>query len=216
MPSTITNGRAFAAVLGFLLCALSLSVPPNVRAQGVDTALPPIETGELGQPQLVEVDVGPGVQPTSITLFYRFDGGRDRYADVAMRPTTRPGIYAATVQTRGLQATRLEYHIVAQTSDGRTLRRGDAGKPLVRELVSPAAPDPIVSSEPAAEESAASPGDDAAGDSSRRKYLYYALGALAVGAIAAAASADGGSDDDGGGCDGDNCELTLILTTPDP
>ena len=192
--------RSFAALLGAALCALALGAPQSVRAQSLDTELPPVERGVLGEPQQIEADVGTEAEIARIDLFYRFDGEED-YRRLPMRESGVSGVYVATVPTRDVEAERLEFHILAEESGGGMLRKGNADAPLVRELEPPAGL--LAEEAPSSEEESAWSG--------RRKYLYIALGVLAVGALAAAA---GGGDDGSEGCGPEGCRLVVTLPPP--
>ena len=111
--------------------------------------------------------------------------------------------------TAGTDASALEFYVLAEEVSGDTLFKGSAFAPIVREL-RPAAPPAPVAAAPAA----GSVPDVPEPGSGGRKYLYYALGALAVGAaiVAASSGGDGGSDDDG--CADGRCGLTIALPEP--
>ena len=216
-----TNAHAGRSVLCATLCALLLTVSFGTRAQsetapsGSDPAQPLItdlpaaaaEQGVLGEPQLIEADVGTDEVLSRIDLFYRFDG-EGRFRDEPMDATDVPGVYAASVPTRGVSAERLEFYIVAEDELGGTLVRGSAAEPLTRALVLPPG---AVTSQAEASEGAG----DGLFSGDNRRYLYYALGVLVVGAIAVAAS-DGGDDSSGEGCAPEGCQLTLTLPPPAP
>ena len=208
-----------------LLCSLwftlALALPAHAQAQDPNGPSPfsgAVETGTLGEPQLVEADVGEGVELASIVLRYRFDGVGD-YRTLPMQATERPGIYAVSVPTRDVRAQFMEFFVVAETvADGRLLK-GSESAPVVRELLPPA----YDAGAPAAPEAPIVAGTPPVGDapepatSGGRKYLYYVLGALAVGALAAAAGSGGGGD--GGGssdepCDAAGCNVRLVLPVP--
>ena len=203
---TLFSGRAPTVSLGTLLCLVLLSLCGRVEAQALGTSLSDdeIETGVLGEPQLIEADVGAGTEVTDITLFHRFDGERE-YRSSSMQPTGSPGVFAARVPTDGVQARRLEFYIVAEDTGGDALLRGNSFEPLVRELFSPAE-DLMARDVP--------PPDEPGPSFGRSKYLWYGLGILAAGVVIAAA-ADSGNDGDGaGGCGEAGCDLTLVLPPP--
>ena len=212
MTTFLPNRTSIAGPLCALLCIALLAIPLQTRAQTLRTALPEdaVETGVLGEPQLVEADVGEGTPLARIELRYRFDGGA--YATVPMRPTNEPGIFAVEVPTRGVRAERMEFYIVAEDTAGGQLLKGSESVPLSRELASPSSPSPgdDVPAEPSMGTTPPSEGEPTP-SSGRRKYLYYALGVLAVGAIAAAASADDGGSSDGDGCGAERCDLPLVF-----
>ena len=216
MFTPIPGGKALARLLCSSLCTLLLALPLQAGAQGLDTELPPdggLETGVLGQPQLVEADVGEGTELASITLYYRFDGGS--YASIPMRPTQRPGVYAARAPTRDARSGPMEYYILAEDAGGGELLKGSASVPLLRELVPPAgAPREDAPGEAPIVTGPSELTKESDPSSGRRNYLYYVLGALAIGAIAAAAGSDGGGGSSGDGCGADGCDVTLVLPVP--
>ena len=204
--SRATGTLSPPVVLGALLGLFALALCAGVEAQALDTALEAgaVETGVLGEPQLIEADVGADADVTSITLFHRFGGERE-YRSTPMRQSGTSGLYAASVPTADTQADRLEFYIVAEDGTGDALLRGNSFEPLVRELLS---------AEADLARRGVPPPDDPDPVFGRSKYLWYALGALAVGVLVAAAA----SDSDGGGsdesCGADGCNLTLTLPPP--
>ena len=201
------SGRAPTVSFGTLLCLMLLSLCGRVEAQVLHTSLDDdeIETGVLGESQLIEADVGAETEVTDITLFHRFDGERE-YRSSPMQPTGSPRVFAARVPTEGVQARRLEFYIVAEDAGGDALLRGNSFEPLVRELVLPAQ-DLAARDVPSPDEPGPSFG--------RSRYLWYGLGILAAGVLIAAAVDDSG--DDGGGAEGcgeAGCDLTLVLPPP--
>lgn len=189
-------------------CALTAIAqePPIPSVDGATLALD--DVGVLGEPQVIEADVGT-VEGATVTLFYRY-GGETAYRELAMEPVGSNGLYRAIVPTEGLETDRLEFYMAGEEPGGDVLLRGSAYEPLVRELDAMRPVDDSIST------TASTPPTEAdVSGSSRYKYLYYALGILAVGLIADAASS---SDDDSAGGDGAcssaGCPLTLVL--PDP
>ena len=191
---------------GVLICLLLLTVSMGTQAQALSTDLPstPDESGVLGEPQLIEADVGAESVLRSITLFYRFDGEED-YRTLPMQTSNTPGVYAATVPTRGISANRLDFYIAAEDENGDTLAKGSYDNPLTRQLEPPPG---TVTTTASAQDAPKSSGL-LSGD--RRKYLYIGLGILAVGALAASS---GGSGSSSAPCGADGCPLTITLPTP--
>ena len=207
-----------AALVGCLLSLPALAQVTLPGATGAALSPSPVDPvvaraggeapGVLGEPQSIDVDVGADVRISSIALFHRF-AGEDDFETMPMRALDEPGLYSATVPTAGTDASALEFYVLAEDASGDTLFKGSAFAPIVRELRPTAPATPPAPPVPVAGEFAdvPEPGPDA------RRYLYYALGALAVGAAIAAASSggDGGSD---GGCADGRCDLTIALPEP--
>ena len=214
-----SRASVIAALVGSLLTLPALAqvtLPGTTGAAPSPAVVDPVGTragdeapGVLGEPQSVDVDVGADVRISSIVLFHRF-AGEDDFETTPMRARDEPGLYSATVPTSGTDAAALEFYVLAEDASGDTLFKGSAFAPIVRELrpaaraTSSAPPMPV----------AGEPGDAPEPGPGGRRYLYYALGALAVGAAIAAASSggDGGSDDDG--CADGRCGLTIALPEP--
>ena len=161
-------GRALFLLSGTLLCLL-LTLCARAEAETLHTALgdEPVETGVLGEPQLIEADVGAGTDVTNITLFHRFGGERE-YRSTDMQRNGTSGLYAASVPTAGVQADRLEFYIVAEDASGDALLQGNSFEPLVRELLS---------AEADLAQRDVPPPDDPDPVFGRSKYLWYTLGA---------------------------------------
>ena len=203
-------GRAAA----FAVATCLASLPAHAQQSAAEAS------GTLGEPQTIDVDVGADTDVASIALHHRFSGGGfpagGEFARSPMEPVgTAPGLYSATVPTAGVQASALEFYVVAEDTLGESLFKGSAFAPIVRELRPGNAPAPLPDAveEPIASAPAPEPAADS-GDG--RRYLWYALGAIAVGA-AIAAAADGGGDGgdgDSSGCDAGRCDLTLSLPEP--
>lgn len=208
--SSVVTARC--VLLGF---GLTLSLLPIISSAQQAKPMPNTEAvagppGKLGEPQLVEADVGADTALASISLFFRFAGERD-FRQIPMQQTTTPGVYAASVPTEGITTDALEYYLFAEEKSGSTLFRGSAFSPLVRELLPAFAADD--SADPLTANNAAIETESSPQTRSRKNWIWYGLGALAVGALIAANSDDGGNES-AGNCSDGRCQLTITL--PDP
>lgn len=189
-----------------LLVSLVAVMPAEALAQATETDPPQIQLetvdqGARGDNQVFTATVTHSTGVESVTLHYRL-AAADAYQLLEMTALASTDIYTASVETRGTEATVIQYYIEARDAAGNRSIRGFAFDPLQRELIDSAA---------VAADSTAAPTEAAV--SGKRKILYGVLGVVVLAGLAAAA---GGSDSgtDQGGATGPDVPVRIVVDTP--
>ncbi|MEE9318942.1 MAG: hypothetical protein V3U76_00705 [Granulosicoccus sp.] len=196
---------AGAMVFCHLLVSLVAVLPANALAQTTESDPPEIQLemvdeGARGDNQVFTATVTHSTGVESVTLHYRMADAGD-YQSLDMSVLASTDIYTASVETRGMDATIIQYYIEARDAAGNRSIRGFAFDPLQRELVDSTA---------VAAQSTTAPANAGSG---KRKILYGVLGLVVLAGLAAAA---GGDNDSGGnqGAAGPDVPVRIIVDTP--
>jgi len=150
----------------------------------------------------------------TVTLFHRRAGESD-YSPELMNRLSTSSTWVARIETDASDGRDIEYYIEARDESGNRTLRGFTFNPLVRQIVSASN---LADSEP---RGSAPPANEGAQESaavttrSRKKTLYYVLGAVGVAVVAGLAL---GQDDGGGnsesGCSVEGCEVVFTVEQP--
>lgn len=177
-------------------------VAPEVSHQVISDNL------EAGSSVQLKARVTDNVGVKSVTLFYRTKG-TEEYNRTIMNRVGESDDYAVTLGKDALVEPGIEYYIQAMDLAGNTLLHGYSFSPLSVNVIPGALPPPTESVAATEPTEPVAPAKEEEKKSSKKTWLWIALGVLAVGAIAALAS--GGSDDGGGDETG-----TVVVTAPNP
>jgi len=189
-----------------LLVSLVAVMPADALAQATEADPPQIQLetvdqGVRGDNQVFTATVTHSTGVESVTLHYRL-ADEDDYQVLAMTALASTDIYTASVETRGTEATVIQYYIEARDAAGNRAIRGFAFDPLQRELVDSTA---------AVAESTTAPIE--ATVSGKRKILYGVLGiAVLAGLVAAAGGSDSGNTQSG--ATGPDVPVRIVVDTP--
>jgi len=151
----------------------------------------------------------------TVTLFHR-RAGETSYTPELMNRLSTSSTWMARIETDASDGRDIEYYIEARDESGNRTLRGFTFSPLVRQILSTSV---LADNEQSGTAPKASSGAEAVAvpaSRSRKKTLYYVLGAVGVAVVAGLAL---GQQDDGGGdasssCSVEGCELVFTVEQP--